>query len=199
MCESEVISIVTSEEEVIIEQKEDIVLVEEIVTQEEIKTDSFDFDKRIEDIYPKLLGWSKKFYWDYDNQVDLVSETVCKILQSKDKFDGNQFGGWCYRIMHNLFVNDYRLSELRRGDDIVNYENTFVADNLPNLFSHKELLKDIEKYFRGRNKDGYNLILEWASGYTYEELAEKYALALGTVKSRIFKARQEILENFTLN
>lgn len=84
----------------------------------------FDFNKELMEIYPRLDKLSFRYGLPEFDRQDLVSETILKIIEKKHMFRIQgceykvyKFLGWCTRIMHNNFINNYRKS-VRYGDVI---------------------------------------------------------------------------------
>ena len=105
--------------------------------------------------------------------------------------------GWLYTIMKNTFINNYR----RKRN-----QNTFVDETDSQYFlNSKEASKGTHTEANVDNEYIMNQIdsiekhyteafFMHYEGYKYEEIAEHFNIPLGTVKSRIFLARQKMME-----
>lgn len=60
-----------------------------------------------------LVTVAYNYYQDIDNVDDLVQDTLVKIYSNLDKFDGNNLKAWAVTILKNLYINQYRESNLR--------------------------------------------------------------------------------------
>lgn len=147
---------------------------------------------------PNLRSFALKLTMDQDAAHDLVQDTTLKALNNEDKFvDNTNLKGWMLTIMRNIFINNYR-KNVR--------ENTMV-DSTQDLF-HLNLKQDsgietpdgaftvneisaILSTFPKDFSEPFNLHV---AGYKYEEIADRLAMPLGTVKSRIFFTRKRLRE-----
>ena len=132
-----------------------------------------------------------------DNALDLVQDTFLKAIQNQDKFvDATNLKAWIFTIMKNTFINNYRRK--MRENTMMDGTQDLYFINLPSdkgsispdsTYAEGEILKAIEALH-----DDYRLPFRMhMDGFKYEEIAEKLSLKLGTVKSRIFFARQKLM------
>lgn len=147
-----------------------------------------------------LQGFLKPYALNLTNDLedtnDLLQETMFKALSNKDKFeDGTNIKAWLYTIMKNIFINNYRRKTKMRvtGDST---DNSFYLDYgqqaEPNAAQSKMVMEDLWKVLTSL-PDEYRLpFIRHYEGYKYQEIADEFDLPLGTVKSRIFLARQEL-------
>lgn len=116
---------------------------------------------------------------------------MLKALTSKDKYlTDDNFHGWLRTIMHNTYLNMLR-SRIIYLDER-EFSITF-ADRSPffdTTFDYKELRRMVATLPREQHLP-FTLHVK---GYKYEEIARTLGLPLGTVKSRIFTARERLKE-----
>ena len=154
------------------------------------------FEDQLVQLRPILYHFTKKFTRDKDESWDLVHDTILKALSHKSKFrDEIIFKGWLYTIMRNTFINKYRkevrmkISKGERTDfQYLNIEETHTYNKPENSAQIKEVWAKINSIKEELSKP----FKMYTSGYKYHEIAEYLELPLGTVKNRIFQARQEI-------
>ena len=131
-----------------------------------------------------------------DDAQDLLQETTLKALDNSGKYiDNVNFKGWVLTIMRNIFINNYR--RIIRNQTIIDQTEDLYHLNLSqdSGFDTPEgafTVKEINKAINSLNEDLKLPFSLYLSGYRYNEIAETLDLPLGTVKSRIFFARQEL-------
>ena len=130
--------------------------------------------------------------------LNLPQDTTLKALDNEDKYiDNVNFKGWVFTIMRNIFINNYR--RVVRNQTIIDQTEDLYHLNLPQdsgfaspegSFTVKEITTAINSF-----SEEYRIPFSMhVAGYKYHEIAEKMDLPLGTVKSRIFFARQRLQE-----
>ena len=131
-----------------------------------------------------------------DDAQDLMQDTTLKALDNQEKFvDNINFKGWVLTVMRNIFINNYHKivrtqTVVDQGVDLYNLDvvNDSGFDSPDGAYQIKEITKAIGS-LNDELKVPFSMFL---SGYKYNEIAEKLGVPLGTVKSRIFFARQEL-------
>lgn len=161
---------------------------------------STNFQTNLMNLQANLLNFAYMLTSNRDDAYDLLQDTTLKALDNQDKYaEGTNFKGWVFTIMRNLFINNYR-----RG-----VRSATVVDTTDNLY-HLNLSQDSgiespeDSYGAGEIADAINEFSDeyripfymHVAGYKYNEIAEKMALPLGTVKSRIFFARKRLQQRF---
>ena len=165
--------------------------------------DTAKFRRELLEIQSELQRFAYKLTADKEEANDLLQETSLKALGNMDKYTPDtNFKGWVYTIMRNIFINNYR-KDVR--------DQTFI-DHTDNLF-HINSQFELDDYITDNGYDGkeiYRVVhslqreyripfLMHISGFKYREIADRLALPLGTVKSRIFFTRkllQEMLKDY---
>lgn len=125
---------------------------------------------------------------------DLVQETIYKALKNLEKFKvGTNFKAWLMTIMRNIFINEYRKKRKWNLVDINALSTVYQMNKKKHDINHGEtyfLKNDIQEAF-GKINTTYKTPLKlYADGYSYIDIAEQLEIPVGTVKSRIFKARK---------
>lgn len=127
---------------------------------------------------------------------DLVQETVVRALSHADQFQpGSNFKAWISTILRNSFFNELRhrgrVTQLNLG--VTHEEPTTSGGQEENID-----VRDFERAFKTLSAVHREaLVLVGASGFSYEEAAKVADCAVGTMKSRVSRARlqlQQILE-----
>lgn len=160
-------------------------------------------EKELLSMRPNLYNYARQLTLSVEDAEDLVQETMYKILKNAQMFVTEQnFKGWAFTILKNIFINDYRKNAKRKqindvtpNDYFVNLTTHYSQESPDAVLSEKEIHKLINT-FADELKVPFNYYIV---GYTYQEIADKMGIPLGTVKSRIFFARkklQKLLKDF---
>jgi RNA polymerase sigma-70 factor (ECF subfamily) len=133
---------------------------------------------------------------------DLVQETFVKAYRFWDKFEpGSNCRAWLFKIMTNIFINDYR-SKSRTPtpvnvDDIDdNYLYKYLSDSESYGSPEQQLFAkvfddDVKKAIEELPDDfRVVVVLSFLEGFSYQEIADIADLQLGTVKSRLHRGRK---------
>ncbi len=158
------------------------------------------FKGKLLSLQSNLLNFAYMLTSNYDDAYDLLQDTTLKALDNEDKYvDNVNFKGWVFTIMRNIFINNYR--KVVRSSTVVDKTEDLYHLNLPQdsgfqtpegSFAAMEITKAINSF-----SDEYRVPFSMhVAGYKYNEIAEKMNLPLGTVKSRIFFARQKLQQQF---
>ncbi|MCA1741761.1 MAG: RNA polymerase sigma factor [Bacteroidales bacterium] len=156
-----------------------------------------EFTTSIIDLKGNLQKYALSLTLDRDNALDLVQDTFLKAIQNQDKFvDATNLKAWVFTIMKNTFINNYRRK--MRENTMMDGTQELYYINLP---SDKGSISPESAYARGEIEkavnslhDDYRLPFQMhVDGFKYEEIAGELNLKLGTVKSRIFFARQKLM------
>ncbi len=147
-----------------------------------------------------LRSFALKLTRESESAKDLFQETALKALKYQHHYNENtNIKGWLVTIMKNTFINDYRRK--KRQNIIFDYSNndylfdttqTFLKNDGESKMITEEINNLIEK-LDDKHKIPFMLKVH---GYKYEEIAEKLALPLGTIKSRIFIAKKRLQKGY---
>ncbi|NHO33056.1 sigma-70 family RNA polymerase sigma factor [Acetobacter fallax] len=148
------------------------------------------FHTQIVSILPKLRVQALALTRNRAQSEDLVQDAVCNALNARDSFiPGTNFAAWMHRILRNRFISDLRKQRVTADIDDV------PGELLSSKADHEDRLavKDLG-YALARLPDDQReaLILVVLQGMSYQELAESTGCAVGTAKSRVFRARRQL-------
>ncbi len=147
-----------------------------------------------------LFNYANYLTGDRDEANDLLQETFLKAYRFFDKFeDGTNARAWLYRIMRNTFINEYR--RVKRAPNHVEYDEqitpNFLAPQDPRQST--DLRERIEAESFGDEismaiaalpeKFKIVIVLRDVEDLPYEEIAEALDIPVGTVRSRLHRAR----------
>jgi RNA polymerase sigma-70 factor (ECF subfamily) len=121
---------------------------------------------------------------------DLVQDAVCNALSAQDSFvPGTNFAAWMHRILRNRFISNLR--KRRDTTDIDDVPASVFATEAPH--EDRLALKQLAKAMNRLPADQREaLVMVVIHGMSYEALAEATGCAVGTAKSRVFRARRQL-------
>jgi RNA polymerase sigma-70 factor (ECF subfamily) len=122
---------------------------------------------------------------------DLVQETVMKALANIHSFvPGSNLTAWLYTILRNEFYSDYR----KRRREVRDEDGSFAAklESRPEQEGHLHFLELRDALDRLQPEHREALILVAASELSYQDAATLCACAVGTMKSRVNRARAKL-------
>lgn len=156
-----------------------------------------EFNSSIIGLKGNLQKYAMSLTLDRDNALDLMQDTFLKAIQNQDKFiDETNLKAWIFTIMKNTFINNYRRK--MRENTMIDGTQELYYINLPSdkgsispesNYAEREIIKAVES-LESEYREPFKLHVE---GFKYEEISDKLNLKLGTVKSRIFFARQKLM------
>jgi RNA polymerase sigma factor (sigma-70 family) len=174
-------------------------------------------DKRIEIFEKEFLPHIEAlktfaYYLTYDEEDtnDLVQDTYLKAFKFVDKYDmGTNSKAWLFKILKNAYINEYR-KKSRQPDrvdfeEVIHYHND--DDNLDNRYLDlKE--EEFDSIMGDEVTQAINalpsefrtvILLADIEDFSYKEMSAILQVPLGTVRSRLFRARnalKELLKNY---
>jgi RNA polymerase sigma-70 factor, ECF subfamily len=141
---------------------------------------------------PAVRAFARSLTRNRTEADDLVQETLLKALSNMDKFDpGTNLRAWLFTILRNTYYTEIR--KRRRENDGM----AALAQQDTNIGPSQEWsstltsLKDALALLPDDQREA--LVLVGAAGLSYEEAAEVCGCALGTIKSRVNRARAKLL------
>jgi RNA polymerase sigma-70 factor, ECF subfamily len=142
---------------------------------------------------PSLRAFAISLCGNVDRADDLVQETLLRAWANISSFEpGTNMSAWLFTILRNLFRSEYR----KRRREVPDSDGTY-ADTLKTQPEQNSRV-EFEEFRTALNKlpadQREALILVGASGFSYEEAAEICGCAVGTIKSRVNRARTRLAE-----
>ena len=145
------------------------------------------FSQRVQAAIPALRRYARALTRDVEVADDLVQDTLVRALRSEHLFQGEEVRSWLYTIMTNL--NRNRRRALARRPILMPLDDEDVA-GAP---ASQAGLRDIERALASLGEDQRAaLLLVTLEGLSYRETAEVQGVAIGTVMSRLARARAQI-------
>jgi RNA polymerase sigma-70 factor (ECF subfamily) len=152
-----------------------------------------------------LYNFGYRLTLDEDDARDLVQETYLKAFRFIDSFrKGTNAKAWLFRILKNGFINEYRKKKKEPAKvDYQDVENIYNADEATGSMNaelrveslQEELGDEISGALNTLDEDFRTVILLCdVEGFKYEEIAEILDIPIGTVRSRLHRARTMLKE-----
>lgn len=152
-----------------------------------------------------IVGYIYRMLSDYDASLDVSQEVFIKVYNSLDKYSSEyKFSTWIYRIAHNATIDHIRrnsanLQSLETETDDGAYQMQ-LKSSLPSpekLRERSEWKSEIDSVIKCLPAAYRELIvLRHKQELSYDEIAGVTSLPLGTVKNRLFRAREMMREMF---
>jgi RNA polymerase sigma-70 factor (ECF subfamily) len=141
----------------------------------------------VETAVPALRRYARALTRDAELADDLVQDTLVRALRSEHLFHGGEVRSWLYTILTNL--NRNRLRSLARRP-----AHTSIEDNdAPDFAGPEAGGRDIERALATLvEEQRAALLLVVLEGLSYREVAEVQGVPMGTVMSRLARARMQI-------
>jgi RNA polymerase sigma-70 factor (ECF subfamily) len=151
-------------------------------------------ESSIVELIPALRAFARTFYREPDNADDLVQETLTKGLANIDKFEpGTRMKSWLFTIMRNTYYARIKVA-LREAPGLLDCASSRPISEASQEWSvqSKEVHEAIQTL---PDQQREILMLVGVLGVSYEEAAEICNCAVGTVKSRLSRARANLLDH----
>jgi RNA polymerase sigma-70 factor (ECF subfamily) len=145
------------------------------------------FRQGIETAIPALRRYARALTRNAELADDLVQDTLVRALRSEHLFHGGDIRAWLYTILTNL--NRNRLRSLARRPTMQSIDD----NDAPDAAGPEAGGRDIERALAALVEDQRTaLLLVVLEGLTYREVAEVQGVPIGTVMSRLARARMQI-------
>lgn len=149
-------------------------------------------------VIPNLRAFAVSLSGNPDRADDLVQETLVKAWSNIGSFvEGTNLPAWLFTILRNIYYSEYR----KRRREVADPEGAFAAKlaTAPAQNGHMDMLDFHAALQHLPNDQREALILIGASGLSYEEAASICGCAIGTMKSRVNRARNRLAELLSIH
>ena len=154
-------------------------------------------------LYLLLHEYAMKICYRYTNRLEeaqeLMNEGFVKLFKHIAQFDENRYPdvltslkGWFKRILINTCIDHYRKNNSALNGHYISSENENIADNSESgldKLSYKEIIESI-RLLSPTYRTVFNLFV--IEGLTHEEIANHLGISIGTSKSNLSKARENL-------
>ncbi|MEZ5425303.1 MAG: sigma-70 family RNA polymerase sigma factor [Pyrinomonadaceae bacterium] len=163
------------------------------------------FEELVHRYQRQITSYIYRMLNNYDASLDVTQEVFIKVYNSLEKYSSDyKFSTWLYRIAHNAAIDYMRRNSVSQQSlEVENSEGTYqlqLESSQPTPEQERERSewrKEIEAVVKCLPAVYRELILlRHAQDLSYDEIAEVTQLPLGTVKNRLFRAREMMREIF---
>lgn len=152
-----------------------------------------------------MYNFAYRLTFDEDDAKDLVQDTYLKAYRFINSFEqGTNAKAWLFRILKNSFINEYRKKSKQPTkvdyQEVETYYNSDDVDYQSTTDLRAESIKDMlgDEISNALNSLAVDfrtvIILCDLEGFTYEEMAKILDIPIGTVRSRLHRARNLLKE-----
>lgn len=134
---------------------------------------------------------------------DLVQDTCLRAFKYFDQLRSNgNVKAWIFKILMNTFINKYRknikeppIVDLELSESLLTCESNFYSSNPEEILIKSSLDEDIKKALDNLHVDIKAVLwLSDVEGFTYQEIGEMLECPIGTIASRLYRARSLLRE-----
>lgn len=155
-----------------------------------------DFKRELTGVVPHLRAFARGLCGRPDLADDLVQETLLKAWAAQDRFEpGTSMRAWTFVILRNAYLTDMRRNRFRGEYDEGVAERILTAPAGQEEPIHLSDLHRALLTLPAERREA--LLLVGAGGFSYEEAAAICGCAVGTIKSRVGRARAALSEMLT--
>src|SRR5215203_1381355 len=166
------------------------------------------FDNEFMPHINSMYNFAYRLTLDQDDSKDLLQDTYLKAYRFIDSFQqGTNAKAWLFRILKNSFINDYRKKSKEPSkvdyQEVETYYNSEDVDRQITPDLRVEALRDmigdeISNALNSLDVDFRTVIILCdLEGFKYEEMAKILDIPIGTVRSRLHRARQLLKEKLS--
>jgi RNA polymerase sigma-70 factor (ECF subfamily) len=158
---------------------------------------TIEFRSNLDYLTDALNAFAYNLTKNMEDAKDLYQETAFRALNNQDKYrPDTNFKAWTFTIMKNIFINNYR-KKVKSNTFLDHTDNQFFLDSSTEVYNDANrnmLMTELNRMIESLDESIRIPFLMHYEGFKYTEIADKFDLPLGTVKSRIFFARRELKE-----
>jgi len=142
----------------------------------------------------KLTNYAYNLTESREDAEELVQQARCNVWKSKETLNWKNPTALLKTIIIRLFINDYRKKQIRPTINITQetYREVVTKQSAVNKAESSFAINTIQEAINKLKENSKEAIKLSIEGYKYKEIADILKIPIGTVKSRIFLAREEL-------
>ena len=155
-----------------------------------------------------MYNFAYRLTFDEDDAKDLVQDTYLKAFRFIDSFQqGTNAKAWLFRILKNSFINDYRKKKKEPAKvDYQEVETFYNSEDVDRQITPDLRVEALQNLMGDEISNALNsldvdfrtvIILCDLEGFKYDEMAKILDIPIGTVRSRLHRARNLLKEKLT--
>jgi RNA polymerase sigma-70 factor (ECF subfamily) len=158
------------------------------------------FNFLVNKYYPRVYASLFSYTKSKEDSEDLAQQTFLKVWQQIESFRGDSaFFTWIYRIAINLAKNHFVSSGYKKQKVNTSIDNAEIEissyENIEAVLMHDQSMKQIKEFINNMPESLKTAFtLRESEGKSYEEISLITETPIGTVRSRIFRARESIID-----
>lgn len=155
-----------------------------------------DAKARIVEFLPRLRRFALSLTRDRDQGDDLVQETCMRALASLDQWQaGTRLDSWMYRIAQNIWLDRIRAKKSRGETYDIDDMHDLVGSDGRTVMETRLTMREVSKgIVRLQPEQQVLVALVFIDGLSYKEAAEITGVPIGTVMSRLARARSALYD-----
>ena len=155
--------------------------------------DDASFKRQITDLVPHLRAFARSLCGNASQADDIAQEAMLKAWRARASFEpGTNMKAWCFTILRNVFYSEKRKSWRQQPLDPEVAEATLVSGDDSGASLELLALRNALNQLPEDQREC--LIMVGAGGLSYEDVAVICDCAVGTIKSRVSRARKALAE-----
>jgi RNA polymerase sigma-70 factor (ECF subfamily) len=163
------------------------------MSTDQAAADAATFKRQLAETIPHLRAFARSLCGRPDFADDLVQEAMLKAWGARERFEpGTNLRAWTFTILRNCY-----LTEMRRNKFVGDYDEGVAERTLQAPMGQEDPLHlaDMRRALMALPRERREaILLVGAGGFSYEEAAEICQTAVGTMKSRVGRARAALNE-----
>jgi RNA polymerase sigma-70 factor, ECF subfamily len=161
---------------------------------------SDEFDRELPRLMPRLWRFSLRLTRHQSDAEDLVQRSYVRALERRHQWQtGTSLVSWVFAIMHSIWMNELRSAQRRRQANLSNddeFDAILEPSNSENP-EYKLMFKQVVQAVQNLPEaQSIVMMLVAVEGLTYSQAADVLDIPIGTVMSRLARARLSIGEKF---
>jgi len=156
------------------------------------------FDQELLNLIPRLKRYSRVLAITNESSDDLLQSTLERALIKKHQWqEGSHLDRWLFTLMSSIWKNEIRSRVVRQGNsisnDVDNIADKYYENNRERNFLYHQVFKQVMLLPEDQREA---ILLVYIEGLKYQQAAKVLKIPLGTLMSRLARARMVLAKEF---